>query len=438
MSSTLEPGVASSYSPAVERSVVLDWAWHAYAVVAAAAMVVVGLLWDISWHMSIGRDTFWTPAHLLIQSGGLVAGVSSGFLALHTTFRGTAAEKASAVSFWGFRAPLGAWVCVLGCGAMLTSAPFDDWWHNAYGLDVRIVSPPHILLGLGMMGIVMGALLRTLALQNATDGREHRRAATLFAVSSGLFLTILAVLLMEEAYRGIMHSGLFYRTLSRVLPILMVAVAVAGRSRWPATTAALIYMITVAGTSWLLMLFPATPKLGPIYQDITHYVPLDFPLMLVAPAFVLDLAWRRVREAPWWIASLTLNHEAVQLWCDRVLARRRRRAPARRDAHVPRRLRRERGRKHRRACALGGDTFALSARVLSAAIDRGGLTHRRPRRQADPRRDGHAGPQCAGSPQATSARALSAADLRLEEREVHARRPRLGRRRAVFPGQLSA
>ena len=45
MASTLEPGVASSYSPAIERSVVLDWAWHAYAVVTAAAMVVVGLLW---------------------------------------------------------------------------------------------------------------------------------------------------------------------------------------------------------------------------------------------------------------------------------------------------------------------------------------------------------------------------------------------------------
>ena len=75
--------------------------------------------------------------------------MSSGLLALHTTFRGSAEEKASAVSFWGFRAPLGAWVCVLGCGAMLASAPFDDWWHDAYGLDVRIVSPPHIVLGGG-------------------------------------------------------------------------------------------------------------------------------------------------------------------------------------------------------------------------------------------------------------------------------------------------
>jgi len=307
MTATLNPEVAPAFSAPAEQSVVLSWAWHAHAVVAAAAMVVVGLLWDISWHMSIGRDTFWTPAHLLIQGGGLLAGVSSGLLALHTTFRGTEAEKASAVSFWGFRAPLGAWVCVLGCGAMLTSAPFDDWWHNAYGLDVRIVSPPHILLGLGMMGIVLGALLRTLALQNATEGEPRRRAALLFAASSGLFLTILAVLLMEDAYRGIMHNGIFYRTLSRPLPILMVAVAVAGRSRWPATTAAVIYMAVMAGTSWVLMLFPATPKLGPIYQDITHYVPLDFPLLLVAPALALDLTWRRVRDRPWWLASLALG-----------------------------------------------------------------------------------------------------------------------------------
>ncbi len=30
---------------------------------------------------------------------------------------------------------------------MITSAPFDDWWHNAYGLDVKILSPPHVVAG---------------------------------------------------------------------------------------------------------------------------------------------------------------------------------------------------------------------------------------------------------------------------------------------------
>src|SRR5215203_4999390 len=85
--------------------------WHAYTAVFAAACVMIGVYWDISWHMSIGRDSFWTPAHLLIQAGGLIAGFSSGYVAIKTTFFGTDAERNSAVGFWGFRAPLGAWIC---------------------------------------------------------------------------------------------------------------------------------------------------------------------------------------------------------------------------------------------------------------------------------------------------------------------------------------
>ena len=34
---------------------------------------------------------------------------------------------------------------------MITSAPFDNWWHEAYGLDVKIVSPPHTLLAMGFL-----------------------------------------------------------------------------------------------------------------------------------------------------------------------------------------------------------------------------------------------------------------------------------------------
>ncbi|HEY9229707.1 MAG TPA: hypothetical protein VIP11_23860, partial [Gemmatimonadaceae bacterium] len=74
--------------------------WHAYTAVVGAACVMVGVYWDISWHMSIGRDSFWTPAHLLIQAGGLIAGISSGYVALTTTFRGSDAEKQAAVNFW--------------------------------------------------------------------------------------------------------------------------------------------------------------------------------------------------------------------------------------------------------------------------------------------------------------------------------------------------
>src|SRR3954470_3939088 len=160
-------------------STVVTEAWHARAVVFAAACVMVGVYWDISWHMSIGRDTFWTLAHLLIQAGGLIAGTTSGYVALRTTFAGTAEQRAASVGFWGFRAPLGAWVCIWGCGAMLTSAPLDNWWHNAYGLDVQIISPPHMVLALGIVAITLGALLLTLARQNQTAGPDQEHFAML-------------------------------------------------------------------------------------------------------------------------------------------------------------------------------------------------------------------------------------------------------------------
>ena len=306
MATTLDRPYAT-YAPPVAAERVEEFAWHAYAVVSAAVMIVTGMIWDISWHMSIGRDTFWTPAHMGIYLGGVTAGIANGAYVLKTTFAGTPDERARSVTFWGFKGPLASWVAIWGAGAMLTSAPFDDWWHNAYGLDVRIISPPHILLGLGMMGIVLGAILRTLALQNSDDEPMRRRAALMFALSSGLFLCIVAILLMDWSGRTKMHSGSFYRALSMTLPIVLVSAAVAGRSRWPATTAAAIYMLIYGGTSWILMLFPAVPKLGPIYRVITHYIPLDFPLLLVIPAFAIDFTWRRAQSRHRAVASMSLG-----------------------------------------------------------------------------------------------------------------------------------
>src|SRR3954466_16033273 len=104
-----------------ERAATLSTTAHAYAVVFAALCVMVGVYWDITWHMSIGRDSFWTPAHLLIQTGGLIAGLTSGFVALKSTFWPSERDVATGVRLWGFRAPLGAWVCIWGCFAMVAS-----------------------------------------------------------------------------------------------------------------------------------------------------------------------------------------------------------------------------------------------------------------------------------------------------------------------------
>ena len=286
-SPTLDARHAALRAPHIPR-------WHARAVVFAAACVMIGVYWDISWHMTIGRDTFWTPAHLLIQAGGLIAGTTSGYVALHTTFAGTAEERAAGVGLWGFRAPLGAWVCIWGCLAMITSAPFDNWWHDAYGLDVRIISPPHMILALGIVAITLGALLLTLARQNQTTGREQARFAALFTIAAALWLMNVWVMLTEYSSKEFMHSGLYYRVSATWYPLVLLTTARANRLGWPATKAAAIYMGLTLSLMWFLQLFPAEPKLGPIYQHITHMVTMDFPALLVVPAFALDLVRRRL------------------------------------------------------------------------------------------------------------------------------------------------
>src|SRR2546426_216262 len=103
--------------------------WYIWCSVLAVTSAIVGGYWDISWHRSIGRDTFWTPAHIAIYLCGVLAGVSCLYLVLSLTFGNT--SKESSVSIWGLKGPLGAFVSAWGGIAMLTSAPFDNWWHNA-------------------------------------------------------------------------------------------------------------------------------------------------------------------------------------------------------------------------------------------------------------------------------------------------------------------
>ena len=166
--------------------------WYLWCAVLAVTSVSIGAHWDVSWHRSIGRDSFWTPAHMAIYACGVLAAISCGYLVLHTTFRKPPAMVASSVEIFGLRAPLGAFIASWGGVAMLTSAPFDNWWHNAYGLDVKIVSPPHTLLMLGVFSVSVGTLIMLLgAMNRATDGSIRRHLQWLMLYVGGLMVVAL-------------------------------------------------------------------------------------------------------------------------------------------------------------------------------------------------------------------------------------------------------
>jgi hypothetical protein len=266
--------------------------WSIYAVLFASLSVILGVIWDISWHRSIGRDTFWTPAHLAIYLGGVVAGLTCGWVALTTTFGGSETDRASAVRFWGFRAPFGAWVCIWGALAMVTSAPFDDWWHNAYGLDVKIISPPHMLLAAGIAAIQCGAMLMALAWQNRAIG-DRAHLGRLYLLGAGLLLLLVATVATEHTQRWDMHQAHFYQVSAAVFLFFIISAARASVARWPATTLVAVYTVLTLVMLILMPLFPAQPLLGPIYVQVDRFMPTDFPLLLIVPAFALDLLMQR-------------------------------------------------------------------------------------------------------------------------------------------------
>jgi hypothetical protein len=109
----------------------------------SVAVSLVGFYTDVAWHIQFGRDkTLWTPPHVLIVAGLTIVSLSAVFGIVFATVTG------ARVGFrWGrWQVP---W-SVLPLAAFGTASaigfPLDDLWHAAYGVDVTLWSPTHILL----------------------------------------------------------------------------------------------------------------------------------------------------------------------------------------------------------------------------------------------------------------------------------------------------
>jgi hypothetical protein len=87
----------------------------------------------------------------------------------------------------GFRAPLGIFILGIGVLQMLIAAPFDDWWHQRYGVDVSVWSPPHLIGFSGAVVMLCGLIIA------ATS--ERRRALPLSRLQERAFFLLLALLL---------------------------------------------------------------------------------------------------------------------------------------------------------------------------------------------------------------------------------------------------
>ncbi len=267
--------------------------WYLWCAALAVTSAYVGGYWDISWHRSIGRDTFWSTPHMAIYACGILAGVAAGYLIFSTTFGKNAEHKDVSVRIWGLRGPLGAFICAWGGVAMLASAPFDDWWHNAYGLDVRIISPPHMVLAAGFFGIEFGTVMLMLAFMNRASAALRPALERLFLYVGGTVLCESLLIKLESISRSDQHNARFYIVVFIGTPAILAALAIASERKWASTIITTVYSVFALAFLWILPLFPAEPKLGPVFREVTHFIPWEFPLLLIVPAFVMDLIMQR-------------------------------------------------------------------------------------------------------------------------------------------------
>ena len=198
------------------------------------------------------------------------------------------------VSIGKFRAPLGAAVVAWGAVAFGVAMLFDRWWQSGYGLAAGIWHPPQILKAAAFFAILVGAWLFAAAAQN----RARPAGACAFSAAAGMLLAMMSVATITLAYPNRQHSAAFYQFACALYPLVLAAVASAGRLRFPATTAALVHLTVMCGMVWLLPLVPAKPQVAPIYNALDHLMPPPFPLLLAAPALALDvlLRWFPGRE----------------------------------------------------------------------------------------------------------------------------------------------
>jgi hypothetical protein len=270
--------------------------WPLWCALGASVAAAFGVHWDIAWHRSIGRDSFWTPPHVAIYSAAVLAAVAALARILPATFgRGGAG---GAVRVLGFRGPLGAFISAWGGGTMLASAPFDDWWHNAYGLDVKILSPPHIVLAIGLIALHVGALVMLAGAANQAEGSRRRTLEALVIVVAADMVVGMLTLFMEKTVRPFMHIGSFYFIIGLIVPLLVAAAQGATGRRWAGSSTVLVYSMFLLALLWTFPLVPAQPKLGPVLVPVTSLIPPEFPLLLLPAALALDAwVWRR-RDRP--------------------------------------------------------------------------------------------------------------------------------------------
>jgi hypothetical protein len=199
---------------------------HGFFTSAGGIAAILGLYWDDAWHTDVGRDGFLSPPHLLLYAGVAVLLVVAVAWSLPRW-------RAEGPKVWRDPAVL---LPLLGAGVTLGAAPIDELWHQLFGRDAVVWSPPHLVAVAGMFAFAAGLFLAI---------HHSGRAPAIAGPVVGAFLIAAAVTTVMEFEADVPQFPIwsYWPVLLGALSLSFGLIRRGSGSVWAATQAALAYVV---------------------------------------------------------------------------------------------------------------------------------------------------------------------------------------------------
>ncbi len=279
---------------------------------------IIGVGWDVQWHAAVGRDSFFIPSHLMLYSGVIIAGVLSLALVLRDSrlWRkpGSGVSDANTVHVLGrFYGPIGFIVCGFGMLTLLIAAPFDNDWHELYGIDVTVWAAFHVMGilgaaigGLGLIYMVASEANRAAAPRPAAEPRPWSPLNGLVVAALAFLLPAPMVLLLPAALQWPTTeigplAFLTYPVMVALMTPLVLIAAVRFTGRVGAAT--LVGLLFTALRLAMVWLAPALTSLlaTALHETYRPYAP-EYPLVAsIYPAWMI--VGGLVVDGVYWLAA---------------------------------------------------------------------------------------------------------------------------------------
>ncbi|MGH9890364.1 MAG: hypothetical protein ACRD4Z_03045 [Nitrososphaeraceae archaeon] len=151
---------------------------------AGALLQIGGTSWDITSHLMLKPETFFTPSHTVLYTGVGLLTISAGIggVVLFENKKGIVGNS-NATAFK---------LLVIGSVISLVAGPSDFLWHETFGVD-GLLSPPHLALITGMLinSIAVAVGLARIRYTPLTPSKEKMVRLAMIPAFAALWFTII-------------------------------------------------------------------------------------------------------------------------------------------------------------------------------------------------------------------------------------------------------